>query len=165
MGEGNGAAGSNGDSQPIKRRNKGWDNLKPCKPGEVRNPSGRPKRPSLKHAYLKELARVDPTDEKGKRRIVQAAAARALDIVLHGAHSDAIRALKEIREATAGSKVKVESGRVVSDFIESRFALYGEAVSVSVGDPESNRIAGNNGSSGQLRETRGKNGNGREAGE
>lgn len=26
-----------------KGRNKGWDNLKPCKPGETHNPNGRPK--------------------------------------------------------------------------------------------------------------------------
>ena len=34
-------------AKDVPRRNKGWDNLIPCKPGERRNPAGRPRRPSF----------------------------------------------------------------------------------------------------------------------
>ena len=42
------------------RRNKGWDNLIPVKPGEIRNPKGRPKDIKYISEAVRELIKSDP---------------------------------------------------------------------------------------------------------
>lgn len=48
-----------------KRRNKGWDNLKPCKPGETHNPNGRPKLGTALTDVMREYLSETITDEHG----------------------------------------------------------------------------------------------------
>jgi alanyl-tRNA synthetase len=47
-----------------KGKNRGWDNLKPCKPGETANPNGRPKgQRNYATIYREALAKI--ADSKG----------------------------------------------------------------------------------------------------
>lgn len=133
---------------------------KPWLPGQSGNPAGRPKRPSLKRAYLEALAAIDPNDKAGQRKIVASLAKRAVEVALQGGDADSIRALKEIREATEGRSVRVSSSATISDFFGSRFGLYSDPAPGPDGDSPRNRIAEHNGSGGECGPTNGQNGNG-----
>ena len=52
-----------------KGRNKGWDNLKPAKKGEIRNPNGRPKKSHAISDILNELLQTK-VGEKTRREII-----------------------------------------------------------------------------------------------
>ena len=49
-----------------KRYNKGWDNLKPCKPGETHNPNGRPKKGTAIADCMREYLAGEIDTEGGK---------------------------------------------------------------------------------------------------
>ena len=66
----------------IKVRNKGWDNLKPAKKGEVRNPNGRPKLGNalsdIMREYLDGTINTDNGEITRKEAFVRAVYARAM---------------------------------------------------------------------------------------
>jgi len=51
-----------------KGRNKGWDNLRPAKPGECRNPKGRPRKELCIPDILREIGDELTTDGTPKKR-------------------------------------------------------------------------------------------------
>ena len=93
------------------RRNKGWDNLKPCKKGEVRNPKGRPPKDRSLTEALKEIApQILEINIGGKKNTTKTAIQLlALGMYLKGIKGDASMA-REIADRVEGKVAQPISG-------------------------------------------------------
>ena len=104
-------------SEPKKNKgnNKGWNNLKPAKKGEVRNPKGRPKKEVCIPDILRKLLDdIDPYDINKKRTALEAMCSKLVKMGI-GGNLDAI---KIIFDRTEGKALERVIKQKVNDIVE-----------------------------------------------
>lgn len=135
---------SNGNGNGKQRTNKGWANLIPCKPGETRNPHGRPRKASLRLAYLRMLSRPVDESDPNSRSFAEAIAEAIGDKALAGD----VKAAKELRETTLGSRLNIKQRTTILPVEQDQIAIDRESTLAdlagrSIGHPQGNGSNGN----------------------
>jgi len=89
-----------------QRKNKGWANLIPAKPGECRNPNGRPKGSDLTSVIRRALEEAGKRGETHGERLVKLA-------MYHAAKGD-FRYFKEIIDRMNGPTLTQAAGNITN---------------------------------------------------
>jgi hypothetical protein len=137
------------ENAPTKKRNKGYDNLRPCKPGETHNPNGRPKgQRNYATIYREALKKIAIANEKTPEELEEMLEETGLKQALKGNFHfwkdirDRIHGKAPEKQTTVNVNVHNEYPAAVQELTQKLNELYrgtgfrGDGKSASPVDPE-----------------------------